>query len=121
MAVDFTLKRPCGNCPFLKRRPIPLHSGRVEEIRDALVEGDSLFHCHKTVDYDDLDEEGNGQPTEKTRHCAGALILMRKQGQLWNNWRLRLASVCGFEPTDLEEAEPVFDSWEEMIEAMEDA
>jgi hypothetical protein len=75
----YELTKPCPTCPFRSDiRPF-LTPGRVDEIERALVRGE--FPCHKTVDYDSVPEDDNGDTDLQARnthgeaHCAGALIL----------------------------------------------
>lgn len=72
----FALKRPCGNCPFRADRPAFLDRDRAQEIADSL-EADASFHCHKTLDYDT--EDGSGEVTDSSKHCAGALIILERE------------------------------------------
>jgi hypothetical protein len=120
--VNYTLKTPCKRCPFLASRPIPLRPGRVEEIRDSLRDGGS-FPCHKTVDYDEAGDDidnGTWNPRGAELHCAGALILMDKEGEIGQNQMLRIVMRLGmFNPDELDMDALVFESWDDMINAME--
>jgi hypothetical protein len=43
-------RRPCSNCPFLKKGGIELEPGRLAGIASNLEAADrNVFHCHKTV------------------------------------------------------------------------
>ena len=83
----FRVKRPCGNCPFLKVGAIALRPGRLEEIAAHLHADDShSFSCHETLGAvpDDDGDEGpceNHVVTETEAHCAGAAIFLEKKGR----------------------------------------
>ena len=65
--MQFTLKAPCGNCPFRNDRPDNkgwLGKERAEEINETL--NDFTFTCHKTID-------------KQEQFCAGALIMLKKR------------------------------------------
>lgn len=85
MEKQFSVKKPCANCPFRKDgKAIDLQPGRREQIIEDLLSGkDSTFHCHKTVYRNDgrnHDEEGNYQPVDVS-HCPGAVAVARKYGR----------------------------------------
>ncbi|WP_153785301.1 hypothetical protein [Pseudomonas sp. EMN2] len=77
------LKRPCVNCPFLKKGAIELAPGRLEGIISALVEDDhSTFQCHKTVHSargGEWDEDGNYTASGHEAMCAGAAAYLMKK------------------------------------------
>ena len=122
-AQPFRRKRPCDTCPF---RSSPskggelfegLHPDRVTEIADSL-KGDSVFHCHKSVNYDADD----GEPTtdEASHACAGAVATMARSGELNGNLSMRLAQMLGyFTPEQFHpDTAPVYDSlsaWEKAL------
>lgn len=95
--MNFNLKKPCANCPFLKEGAIELRPGRVEGIQADLLANDfSTFQCHKTVHSKkggEWDDEGNYQASGNESACMGAL------GWLWKRGRLpvlgRLAMMRG--------------------------
>jgi hypothetical protein len=76
----FKLKKPCKDCPFLKNSSTPLHPDRLPSIVEDL-HNDSVFYCHKTIDYkNQIDEEGEcTHYTERNQFCAGAMIFLEKQ------------------------------------------
>lgn len=84
----FSLKKPCGNCPFrCDDKAIPLEPGRLKGIVDGLHKDDStVFHCHKSVHSKDGGEwnveTGEYEPSGKEKVCRGALIYMNEQGRL---------------------------------------
>lgn len=93
--VDFyKLKRPCGNCPFLKEGAIKLRSGRVEGILTDLMEDDhKQFPCHKTLSGAE-DEEGDYHSSGEEMMCAGAAAVLLKRGM--PTVGMRLALTFGF-------------------------
>lgn len=73
--AQFSLKRPCKNCPFLKPelgKPYnQLQEGRMIGIIEDVREG--TFHCHKTTD----------KHRNERKHCAGAMAVgIKKHGSL---------------------------------------
>lgn len=92
----FALKRPCGDCPFRSDRPAFLDRDRAQEIADSL-EADASFHCHKTLDYDT--EDGSGEVTDSSKHCAGALIILEREES--PNQMMRIGERLGMYDRDL--------------------
>lgn len=118
--MKFELKAPCGGCPFRKDKEAVrfLRRERCEGIRESLVEGGGHFACHRTVEYGD--EDGEGRYTDRTQHCAGVLILMDHEGQLGQNQLFRIAGRFGmFDPDELDMEAPVFESWDDWVEAQQ--
>lgn len=114
--MRFDLKSPCCDCPFRSDIGFFLHKGRRRDIAHALLKGDASFACHKTVDYSQWQEQGKhvAEPTEQ--HCAGALIVLKKMGALWDNLIPRFARMVGwFDPDRLNLEAPVYDSMEDFI------
>ena len=117
---QYSLKTPCGMCPFRSDKPFPLRGSRAEEIAENLESG-AEFHCHKTVDYteayDDDDNPAEGKTVETTKVCAGALITMEKAGQ--PNQMMRIAERLGlYDYTSMNLEAPVYDSLDEWVEHM---
>lgn len=113
--MKFDLKTPCKDCPFVKGNTMKLHPERVNELDDGLRH--TTFSCHKTVEYDD--EDGEGYDTEDTQHCAGALILLEKEGR--PGQMQQIAQRIGmYDPAKLNMEAPVYDSFDEMYKDMED-
>ena len=111
-AVNFELRRPCSQCPFRRDVPGFLHPARAEEIADALL-GDQTFACHKTVDYDE--DDGEGQVTSASQHCAGASIVLEKMDR--PNQMMRIAERLRFyDRRKLDMDAPVFDDLDEFID-----
>lgn len=73
----------CANCPFAPSGPgaelrRSLRPGRFEEIAQAVWAG-VPFWCHKTVEDDGWDDEGDDYtPAGTERHCGGALAFVRR-------------------------------------------
>lgn len=76
--MHFDLTRPCDNCPF-RSDIIPYLDSRCESLAEKIMH--HTFECHKTVYGDHRDERGRFKKRVR-QHCAGALIVMEKQGQL---------------------------------------
>jgi hypothetical protein len=82
--VNFNLKKPCANCPFLKEGAIELNEGRVEGIVAGLLSNDrECFVCHKT-----LDLKGD----KKRSQCVGSMVYLLKVGQ--PSVSMRMAAAC---------------------------
>jgi hypothetical protein len=110
------MKQPCNNCPFLKE---PAFHGLSQEKAKSILDeinGDSAFHCHKTVDYSDGNE---GTITKDSKLCLGAAIFLEKtrdDGGLRANRGFRLGlMVKEFEMDELVMTAPVYDSAEEFL------
>lgn len=78
--VDWDLKSPCDDCPFL--RTSPFHQGVASAIPkhvEAIQAGAFAHTCHKT----DCRPSVDGPKTFKGRakHCAGALMMLLKTGK----------------------------------------
>lgn len=112
----YGMTTPCAHCPFRKDITPFLRPERVREIQLSLVRAE--FPCHKTTEEQE-DEEGNSErvATSDSIHCAGALILMEKEGR--SSQMMRIAERLGmYDPSKLDMEAPVFDSFDEMYEAM---
>lgn len=108
---QYKLTTPCDNCPFRTDVKPYLTSDRVDEIGDSLAR--STFPCHKTTEFDD---EGEAHETDKTQHCAGALIMLEKMGQ--PSQMMRIAERIGiYDRRKLNMDAPVFDDIGEMMDA----
>jgi hypothetical protein len=107
----YGMKTPCAHCPFRKDIAPYLTSARVREIEDSLVR--SEFPCHKTTEHND---DGQYVSTRDEIHCAGALILMEKEGR--SSQMMRIAERLGmYDPTKLDMEAPVYDTFDEMADA----
>ena len=123
--MQYNLKKPCDSCPFLTDIPAFLRSGRVREIERSLEQGE--FPCHKTIDYDaleeyNLDEDEDGDThipfdiSNNAKHCAGALILLEKEGR--SHQMMRISERFGdYKHEELDMQAPVFNSFDDMAEA----
>lgn len=98
MDKQFSLKKPCANCPFRNDgQAIDLMPGRKEEIIESLLNGESMtFSCHKTVyrpDGVNFNDDGEYTPKEVS-HCPGAAAVARKFGR--DTVAVQVASRLGF-------------------------
>lgn len=100
----YSMTTPCDNCPFRSDVDPYLRHDRVREIERGLERGE--FPCHKTTKYND---EGETVESKNGIHCAGALILMMKEDR--SSQMMRIAYRLGM-------FDPVYDSFDEMEEAM---
>lgn len=110
--MDYTMTKPCPKCPFRNDIRAYLTPERVDEIDDSLVNGE--FPCHQTMDYDA--EEGEPQETSKTRHCAGALILLEKLERPSQMMRI-CERIRLYDASKLDMSSPVFEDFDEMRDA----
>jgi hypothetical protein len=81
VAIDFDLKTPCGDCPFLKSSPF--HDGVCESLPQYLdsINMNVFAHtCHKTDNRGSVDGPQNFKG-ERAKHCAGAIICLLKTGK----------------------------------------
>ncbi len=107
--MNFNLKKPCKDCPFLKSKERFLCDSRYKEIAEDLV-NDKSFSCHKTNDFD---SEGMAIETTKTEHCAGALIMLEKMDN--PNQFMNIGRFFGlYDPSNLDMNSDVYDSFNEM-------
>ena len=114
--MSYDLTRPCKKCPFRNDIKPYLRADRVKEIAQSLER--SEFPCHETVDYSDEDEDGCAVESNNTQHCAGALILLEKLEQ--PSQMMRICERIGlYDRHKLDMSAPVFDSFEEMIDAQD--
>jgi len=111
--MNFNLKKPCKDCPFLIGRMFPLNRERREEIAEFITTHQGTFPCHKTTEFDDDSELVN---SDKTEHCAGAAIMLEKMKQ--PNQMMRWMERIGeYDYTKLAMDSDVFDSADEFIDA----
>lgn len=104
--LDFKLKRPCKNCPFSKS----CHPGwlrRAREIVDDMLQRQATFACHETTTI------GGARPGQE-QHCAGALIIMEREGRLSD--MAQIAARLGlYDPDQMDLASPAFDTFDDFI------
>jgi hypothetical protein len=111
--MDFSLKKPCNNCPFRTDVKPYLRTARIVGILRSITEGDASFSCHKTTAHDD-----DGVPIQgkKEKHCAGALILLEKIKQ--PNQLMRIAVRLNmYKPDKLRMDIPIYDTPIAMVDA----
>ena len=116
----YTLTSPCAKCPFRDDIEPYLYADRVEGIIDSL-RGGSGFTCHKTTVEGEEDESGFTENVDgpNARHCAGALILMEKEGEA--NQMMRIAERIGmYDASKLNMDAPVYDDFDSMIDCHAD-
>lgn len=92
----YRVTQMCSNCPFKDNgKSIQLNEGRVEEIKEMLLEGThKSFNCHKTVYNLDVNMEPY-QGTQELKMCAGAYEFLKKQGK--PNAQMQIAKRLGIE------------------------
>jgi hypothetical protein len=106
--MKFNLKKPCKDCPFRSDINIYLTLPRVLEICRSLVNG-GTFPCHKTTE---SREDGELEATEKSEHCAGALIFLEKQNM--PNQMMRIAERLRlYDRTKLDMDAPIYNNQKE--------
>lgn len=106
--MNFHMKKPCNNCPFLKKDGInSLGARRAKEIIDQVEEYG--FVCHKTVDY----SLENGEVDSSRKQCAGSMILSTKSNT-FNPYINLHKKLLNSEP-ELSKQEYVVDTEEEFI------
>lgn len=89
-----------------------LSRNRAASIIESLKDRGEAFTCHKTNDYDSDDEEG--VVTMKSKGCAGAAILLKKNGMM--NTPLQVATRLGLTNLDdFKNEDQVFDTFDEFI------
>ncbi len=112
--MKYTLKRPCSDCPFLRKGGIKLSPGRIEEIAGMMLDSQGgTFPCHKTTVFDD-DTEEQVVPAI-AQHCAGALIFADKNDT--HTQMMRIVGRLGlFNPDELEGIGDVWDNTDEWLE-----
>lgn len=82
--MRFDLKTPCKNCPFRTDETAIRFScrERAEEIEESAYRNG--FPCHlSATDTSDEDEESGGfvfDPSGKTQHCIGAIMMHMADG-----------------------------------------
>ena len=116
----YALVRPCKHCPFRNNIKPYLNFERAYEIAESIGNG-LPFHCHETTTFEE-DEEGEEivGTNDKSKMCAGSLILAKKDGVLFNGIIHRLGVILGyFDPHALDMTSTVYDSFEEFIEAQD--
>jgi len=87
--MNFDLKRPCKDCPFIIDTSMALSPGRMLGIAEALRDDWTVFPCHKTThlrgdDEDDGEDDAPGYTYDGSEQaCMGALAFtLREHGML---------------------------------------
>lgn len=112
--MNFNLTKPCKDCPFRTDIRPYLTMERAEEIVEALTTMQGTFACHKTTKPSE-DDDLEMVTTDKSEHCAGALIMLEHIEQ--PNQMMRIAERLGmYDRTKLEMDAPVFDDPEGFID-----
>jgi hypothetical protein len=110
--MNYTMTSPCAKCPFRNDIPGYLTKARAREIVGCITQGDGTFACHETLDYDG--EDGEGEETPTTQHCAGAMILLEKLNR--PNQMMRICERLGmYDAGKLKMDAAVVDSPREFI------
>lgn len=100
--MEFSLHRPCVDCPFLEPRNFPLTPGRAAEIAQAMEH--STFACHKTLDQ------------RPQQHCAGVLVIMSKLDD-WGDMQQIAMRLGLFDPDKLDLSAPVYLDFDTFVRA----
>lgn len=119
--MEFALKKPCSNCPFLRTPFFYLHKKRKEEIASSLLFADQLFPCHKTTngEWDEEYEEYTEGGAEQ--HCSGALAVLLKEDRLFDNFPLRLAvKEKWLDTTKIDMEANTYETMQEFIDATDE-
>ncbi len=109
--MKYDLKTPCDLCPFRNdEKRLFVDPQRLV----GMAAGE--FACHKTAKLNG--ETSEYEPTERSQHCAGALIFLEKMEQ--PHQMMRICERLGFyDASKLDMDAPVFGSLEEVEEASE--
>lgn len=109
--MNVKMKKPCSECPFRKNNSY-LRPQRCEELAEKL-RGDDYFICHKTLKDN---PQNRGRDVEESM-CAGSLIVMSKEGILYDNLSTRIAMAFGdFDPDKMQDTDEVYDSFDDFVE-----
>jgi hypothetical protein len=107
--MNYKLTKPCDLCPFRNDEcRLVVSARRLAEFASG------EFCCHKTGEMDYDNDEIH--PTEKSQHCAGALIFLEKIGK--PHQMMRISERLGmYDASKLDMTAPVFGSWQEVRKA----
>ena len=114
--MKYTLMTPCAACPY--RADIPPFLSGAGRVRELQRHQDGEFPCHKTTELDEDEKLLNG---EDTVACAGRMIMSMRAYNGFGTLDALAASAGWFKPEDLNLDAPVFDGWDAMADAMEEA
>ncbi len=99
--MKFDMIVPCHDCPFRRLNGIKLKGSRIKEIAGMMLNSaGGVFPCHKSVDYDDFDEEAVYHDSTGETHCAGALIFAEKHNTATQMMRIA-ERLGGYDHTKL--------------------
>jgi len=104
----FDLKSPCAECPFRSDLPWDYHPEAFMKNLDNIIQHGSPHSCHLTdpnADNHRVDPETAGLP----QHCAGALIMLKKEGRTTVPVLQELAKGNLAPWDDLDMSAPVYD------------
>lgn len=107
----FDLKRPCVTCPFRRGQGslFRLPPDRLTEIFRA-----SAFQCHKTIDYEAM-EDGGSHQGDHPQQCAGLMAVLHQEER--HNQIMQVAERLGaFDPSKLVLSD-AYSSFEEVRRA----
>ncbi|GAC1326756.1 MAG: hypothetical protein NVSMB2_26140 [Chloroflexota bacterium] len=97
--MRFNLVRPCPGCPFTPGG-YRLDPQRITEIVNALER--QTFACHESVHRaQPRDARGRFMPAFVPSHCAGALLIMLREG-MWGDMQQLAMRLGLFEPSRLD-------------------
>jgi len=82
--MRYTQTKPCKECPFLNSMKHGFTLNRLHEFASG------QFPCHKSAE---LNEDDGYVATDKSVHCAGALIFLEKRGK--PNQMMRISERLG--------------------------
>ena len=110
--MKYELTAPCVQCPFRSDiRPFIA----PERARQILT-NNAEFACHKTLDYQRPDEDGDATETKNTQHCAGVLIILEKEQR--PHQMMRICERLGmYDASKLKMDAPVYDSIADAVRA----
>lgn len=104
--MNFKVKRPCAHCPFRSDIRPYLRQQRAAEIAHSLRDCDQSFSCHETTHRDRSEES----------FCAGALILLEREGQPNRLPRIAAMNPNLYDPSRLDKKSvPVYTSFDDWI------
>lgn len=106
----FDLRQPCVNCPFRKGQG---ELFRLPKDRIMKIVNGPAFQCHKTVDYDNYDDE-RARQGDRPQQCAGLMAMLHREGA--HNQIMQVAErLTGFDPDSLD---PKREAYESLAEAL---
>jgi hypothetical protein len=108
----FDLMRPCENCPFRKGvgKTFQLSRPRLREIMHG-----TAFQCHKTVDYEQWDDDVKRQG-DRPQQCAGLMAVLAREGK--TNTIMQVAERFGrLDLTKLDPRNEAYANWRAVLKA----